>query len=222
MTTSYRQYTTIQLVQDLAGSSINITNDLISQAEELIDAYCASYTYPSSKAPFYEGEAFLTVTFSGTTGQLSNTYGKNYLQYTNLVVLEGTNKGKIVAVIESNNNQITINDSLSGSLECRISQLGKFPRTIDVSVIDNTYYKTIPFSVQRATTYLAYELYKDENLLDKATLATSYSLGRDGSYSETRTREGVQVLSTLSSQLEQILPTKVKHFLAEYKIQGLM
>lgn len=159
---SRRNYVTTTEVDTLAG--ISSTDQQISEAEELIDAFVG----PQDKHfPYGDPQnGFTGMASAGGAQSLTlqtdqqNVYEKDYFKYCEVEIIGGTGAGQ---------RQICTGSTKAGVLTLaadwgtapdntsfyRIYQLGKFPRKQDV-ILDtqhttNTYYKSIPENVKRAT-----------------------------------------------------------------------
>lgn len=159
--TTRRGYLSQSELEQFANISItdgNEADDVISQAEELIDVYVG----PQNKAIKLDfkgrAESATTNTITVQSDQ-QNVYQIDYLKLCEIEILGGTGAGQrrkitgqtLAGVITVDSNWDTIPDNTSFY---KISQLGKFPRIKDVHYYSdstpNQYYKSIPEEIKRA------------------------------------------------------------------------
>jgi len=160
--TSRRGY----LSQDELKQFANITikdateaDDVISQAEEIIDAYCRR------AESFIKGQ-FQGVATGGNAGKttLIDTSGDSYFNYDNgyyigceVEIVGGTNVGerRRISGYDKDTKTITVADAFTSQIDTTsvyvIRQLGLFPRYKDVFHLDSVYYKRVPEAIKRAT-----------------------------------------------------------------------
>lgn len=159
--TSRRGYLSQSELEQLANITItDVTeaDDVISQAEELIDAYVG----PQSKhiEETIKGVA-AAATSTGLTLETSqqNTYDIDYFKLCEIEILGGTGVGQRRKITGSTKAGVLTIDSAwtttpSTDSFYKISQIGKFPRACDVetytSGANTTYYKAIPEAIKRA------------------------------------------------------------------------
>lgn len=163
--TSRRGYLSQDELEQYADISVtdgNEADDRISQAEELIDAYCGY------QCRFLEDDVLGKCSATGANSitlesSQQNVYENDYFRLCEVEILSGTGQGqrrKITGstkagVLTTDSNWTTTPDTTSFY---RIYQLGKFPRDVDVSFYStttpntypNTYIKRIPENIKRA------------------------------------------------------------------------
>jgi hypothetical protein len=229
MPTSLRQYTNEARVRSVSDTPYLVVSDYaINLAEEMVDAYCADYIRPSTSAPFYDVESFLSGTFNENTLTINSTdtLETNYLKY---CVVEVEDTGNIYPVINSNNAVLTLDNASSeaGVKDIKIFQLGKFPRLGDTAIDDNTIVrKTIPQAIRQASSYQAWFIINRPDLFtnsNEISLYNSESIGRGGQYSYTGGSPAqMQFLLQKDTVLSRLLSSEAKILLQKYKIQNLM
>lgn len=159
--TSRRGYLSQDELKQYANITINDSDeadDVISQAEEMIDAYVGYVSPFLDKNQEADGKAT-----GGTTTTLIDTSEDNHLSRTDgffkgleLEFIGGTHAGERVRITDSvkDTRTLTFSPAVSGAVDdtdvYRIYQLGKFPRVQDTLIRENTYYKWIPEAVKRA------------------------------------------------------------------------
>lgn len=172
-------------------------NDVISQAEELIDSMVGY----QDKHIKYDVDGLAS---SGTSNTLTlepihqNSYDDDYFSWCQIELIGGTGQGQIRKVTASTKaGVLTIDSSWTTTPDStsfyKISQLGKFPRKCDITTYSHTsytkYYKSIPEAVRRATAaQVAYIIEMGDSYFkgDKSTMQ-SESIG---DYSYTRKKSG--------------------------------
>ncbi len=147
----------------VSGFSAGVTDEQISEAEEIIDAYVG---YQEKFIDiYYRGQC----TVPGTTASkiIDNTGGNqlfridNYFIGCELECIGGTGIGQRGIIASSNRLEQSVTlaapfaTAMDTTSEWKIYQLGKFPRSKDVIVRrdSSVYYKSIPEAVKRATAY---------------------------------------------------------------------
>jgi len=105
-----------------------------------------------------------------------------------LEIIGGTNAGERRKITASEDGVLTVSQAFTSEIDdtsaYRIYQLGLFPRTQDTYYKDQTYYKSIPEAVKRATAaQVEFIIEKGEEYFKGPTDLTSESIG---DYSYTR------------------------------------
>jgi hypothetical protein len=159
--TSRRGYLSQDELEQMAD--ITVTNsaeadDQISQAEEMID----SYVGPQDK--FYD-ETLTGLASAGASTSITlesaqqNTFDIDYFKLCEVEIIGGTGAGQRRKITGSTKaGVLTIDTAWDTNPDTtsyyKISQIGKFPRDIDVDTYtsgsNTTYYKQIPEAVKRA------------------------------------------------------------------------
>lgn len=158
---SYLSKTELEQYANITITDEDEADDVISQAEEMIDAYCG-FQEKAIKDVF-EGKCVSaggTNTFYLDSLQL-NVWQKDYLKWCEVEIIGGTGAGQRRKITASeyvsglctvDSNWSVVPDTTSFY---RIYQLGKFPRYCDTHYYDRDgvgqYYKSIPEAVKRAT-----------------------------------------------------------------------
>jgi hypothetical protein len=144
-------------------ANIDITNatetdDQISQAEEIIDAYIKR----ASKFVRYQVEGIATSGNSGKTTLVDTSpdspfnQDNDYWKGCEVEIVGGTNEGerRKITSYDKTTKTITVDSAFTSQVDTTtayaIYQLGLFPRIEDVHHISNTYYKRIPEAIKRA------------------------------------------------------------------------
>lgn len=159
--TSRRGYLSQSELEQLANITITDTteaDDRISQAEEMIDAYVGPQEkYMCEHIRGLASAAGATSLTLETSQQ--NTYDIDYFKLCEIEILGGTGAGQRRKITGNTKAGVLTIDSAwtttpSTDSLYRISQIGKFPRVLDVetytSGVNTTYYKYIPEAVKRA------------------------------------------------------------------------
>jgi hypothetical protein len=159
--TSRRGYLSQNELEQMANISITDTaeaDDQISQAEELIDAYVGPQDkYMKEKVVGYAASAGSSNITLETDQQ--NIYDIDYFKLCQIEIIGGTGEGqrrKVTGATKA--GVLTIYSAWVKPPDTtsyyKISQLGKFPRVLDVETAthgsDSYYYKIIPEAVKRA------------------------------------------------------------------------
>lgn len=160
--TSRRQYLTqdeLEQFADITVTDPTEADDQISMAEELIDSYVGSQD--SFIKQEFQGKltAVSGTTVYDTSGDTPLNLANNYFTYCEIEIIGGTGKGqrRIIASSNKDNYSVTVRDAWDTAPDdtsvYRIYQLGKFPLCYDYfyEPDSDTYYKTIPEAVKRAT-----------------------------------------------------------------------
>lgn len=159
--TSRRGYLSQDELAQFANIVINDTDeadDVIGQAEELIDAY-VGFQNKFIKEPL-QGR----LSSSGSTTQHTlqtdhlNSVQDDYWVGCEMEIVGGTGAGERRRITDSTYAGVVTTDAFSTALDStsvyKIHQLGKFPRVEDVfydgNNTPNTYYKSIPEAIKRA------------------------------------------------------------------------
>lgn len=211
--TSRRGYLSQDELEQFANISVTDTSeadDVISQAEELIDAFVGFQEMfmpePLEGLAAAGGASSLTL-----ESDQQNNYDANYFQNCEIEILGGTGEGERNRILSSTKaGVLTMADAWDTTPSTdsfyRIYQLGKFPRIYDV--VSNTvsgtstYYKSIPEAVKRAVAaQVEYIINMGDDFFrtDKAD-KTSESIG-DYSYSTKEGRAGVMRLIAPKAKL---------------------
>lgn len=159
--TSRRGYLSQDELEQIANITITDTDeadDVISQAEELIDAYVGPQDKDIEEDIIGLAAAVTTNTITLETSQ-QNTYDIDYFKLCEIELLGGTGAGQRRKITGSTRpGVLTIDSAWTTTPDTtsfyKISQIGKFPRDCDVETYTNgvntTYYKSIPEAVKRA------------------------------------------------------------------------
>lgn len=214
--TSRRGYVSKAEVAQFTGALENtIDDDIIGKAEEMIDAYVGFH------------KKFLEIKINGKASAVGassltlqtnqqNVYDVDYFVLCEIEIIGGTGAGQRRKITGSTKEGVlTVDTAWTTGLDTTsyyvIYQLGKFPRVSDV-IYDsqntpNTYYKTIPEAIKRATC-AQYEYIVEMGasfFIGSASYVTSESIG-DYSY---------QANSTVADNLTYI-GEKAQTFLRGY------
>jgi hypothetical protein len=157
--TSRRGYLSQAELAQFANITVKDTSeadDVISQAEEIIDAYIRR----ASKFIPYREEGIAT---GGTTTTLIDsssdspfTQDDDYWKGCEVEIVGGTNAGerRKVTAYDKTTKTLTVDSAFTDSIDSTsvyvIYQLGFFPRVADVHHISSKYYKRIPEAIKRA------------------------------------------------------------------------
>lgn len=153
---SRRNYVTAAEVNALAG--FTPTDDQISEAEELVDAYVGFQDryYKDKLGRLASGGSLSTLQLNAED---MDKFDNDYFKWCEVEILGGAGAGQRRTILSSTragiltmqSNWTTPPDATSFY---RIYQLGKFPRCEDIVFdgvnVPNTYYKQIPEAVKRA------------------------------------------------------------------------
>lgn len=153
---SRRAYATIQEVDD--SYDITVTNEQISQAEELIDSYVGYQKKfnPQDWRGQVSSVAGKVITDTNSNTLLGQTDG--YFKNAEILIVGGTGSGQTNFISDSNKDtkSITVRDDWTTPPDTTsvflIHQLAKFPRVKDSfqNSAGTIFYKTIPDAVKRA------------------------------------------------------------------------
>jgi hypothetical protein len=155
-----RGYITKAEVESYCDIAITDSDEGIERmelAEEIIDKYVGF----QNSFVRYEVTGIAT---GGTTTTLIDTSGNSLLgssvdgryTYCTLQILSGTNAGeeRLITQHDTSESEVTVHKAFTSAIDetCvyRIYQLAKFPRTEDVKIIDNVFYKFVPENVKKA------------------------------------------------------------------------
>lgn len=158
---SRRNYVNKTEVDALTGNATGSTDNQISEAEELIDAYVGFQDMFIDD--FIEGK----VSASGSTSftlqsDQQNVFEIDYFKWCEVEILAGTGVGERKTITASTKaGVLTIASAWSATPDTtsvyKIYQLGKFPRVQDVYYYSTTspysYNKQIPEAIKRATAF---------------------------------------------------------------------
>lgn len=198
---SRRQYLTqTELAEyaDITISDSSEADDRISQAEEIIDAYVGFQDKFVQQV--WQGK-LTSATSTVLTDSSSDTplnFQDNYFTFCEVEIIGGIGSGQreIIASSDQDNKTITIRTAFDTAPDStsvyKIYQLGKFPRLRDYFFEPDTetYYKSIPEAVKRATAaQVEYVIAQGDNFFksdqtDKLSESIgnySYSKGQGGS-----------------------------------------
>lgn len=154
----YLSQSELEQYANITITDIDEADDVISQAEEMVDAFVGY----QQKFQEYDVEGRATAGGSATiTLELvhQNVYDANYFKWCTIEIVDGTGAGQRRRISASSKAGVitvatawaTVPDSTSFY---RIQQLGKFPRRPDVTSHNEggvvTYYKNVPEAVRRA------------------------------------------------------------------------
>lgn len=159
--TSRRGYLSQDELEQLADITVTDSteaDDRISQAEELVDAYCRHVN------KFLEYEVVGRVVSSASTSitlqaDQQNVYEQDFFKWCEVEIISGTGEGQRRKVTTSTKAGVLTVDTAwttnpTSSSYYRIYQLGKFPRNEDVQLYSTSspyvYLKSIPEAVKRA------------------------------------------------------------------------
>jgi hypothetical protein len=198
--TSRRGYLSQDELEQFANISvtdIDEADDVISQAEELIDAYVGF------QDKFYEGELMGKASSASATSITLQTnqltsFNKDFFKGMEVEIVGGAGAGERRGITASTGSGVLTVNEFSTDLDetsiYRIYQLGKFPRKEDVfydsNSGDNVYYKSIPEAVKRAVASqveyiieMGDELFKTDKLAFKSERIGDYAYEKEaGSY----------------------------------------
>jgi hypothetical protein len=187
-----RQYITESDIEDFSNISVTDSSeaeDQMNLAEELVDSYVGFVQK-------HVREDFSGLATSGGNNYLIDTsgdsplkqYNDDYFTYCEIEIVGGTGKGQSrnISAFSKSSNKVTVSSNWDTNPDSTsfyvIRQVGKFPRREDVyQHTDNTYYKTIPEKVKKAT--LAQLEYIIEKGLDFFAGAVDYEAESLGDYS---------------------------------------
>lgn len=215
---SRRGYLSQAELKQYANILINDTDeadDVISQAEEIIDSYVG---YQQS---FFQGAVNGRCASAGGASTLyldsdqQSVYQKDYFKGCEIEILGGTGTGQRRRISASDyaDGKITVADAWDTTPDTtsfyRIYQLGKFPRREDVTYYtDSTpyqYYKQIPEAVKRATAAQV-EFFKEMGTGYFASDKSSKDSERIMSYSYTRAKgQGSEISRMIAPKAKAIL-----------------
>lgn len=159
--TSRRGYLSQSELAQFANITINDTDeadDVISQAEELIDAYVGAQHKAFHSDLVGPVEAAGSTSFTLYSEQ-QDVYEQNYFKWCQVEIVGGTGEGQRRRITASTKaGVLTIDTAWDTTPDStsfyKITQLGKFPRIIDQEYFSATgtprYFKTIPENVRRA------------------------------------------------------------------------
>lgn len=160
--TSRRGYLSQSELEQYANITITDqteADDVISQAEELIDAFVGFQDKFMNDAV----SGYLTATNGTTSHTLDtehlNAVGDNYYIGCEIEIVGGTGAGQRRKVTASTYAGVVTTEAFTTALDTTsyyvIRQLGKFPRSLDVYTNSDTgttkYFKSIPEAIKRAT-----------------------------------------------------------------------
>lgn len=158
--TSRRRYLSQDELTQFANITITDTDeadDVISQAEEMIDAYVGfeNKFIPQIYSELVESATNLTFTLDDDH---QNTFDKDHFKGCEVEIIGGTGEGQRRTITGSTRAGVCTVDSAwdnnpDSTSFYRIYQLGKFPRPCDVISSNNepvVVYKSIPEAVKRA------------------------------------------------------------------------
>lgn len=213
--TSRRGYLSHNELKQFANITIkdnDEADDVISQAEEIIDAYIR------------RGDKFIRnqisgIATGGTTTTLIDTSGDSHLTFDNdyfngceIEIIGGTNAGerRRITDYDKTTKTITVASAFTAAIDSTsayvIYQLGFFPRVKDVFHVDSTYYKRIPEAIKRATAaQVEYIIEKGDSFFKGGADFKSESID-DYSYDR---GEG-------STGLAAMIAPKARHFLSGF------
>lgn len=159
--TSRRGYLSQLELEQFANIVVNDTDeadDVIGQAEEIIDAYVGfQEKFMSEPINGRFASSGSTTTHTLQSDQ-QNSVQANYFKGCEIEIIGGTGEGQRRRITASTYAGVITTDAFSTTLDStsvyKIYQLGKFPRLTDVyydgNNSPNTYYKSIPEAVKRA------------------------------------------------------------------------
>lgn len=184
---SRRKYVTTADVEGYADIDVSDTTEAeerISVAEEIIDAYVRNVD-PDVKSEYYgTATGGNTTTLLDTSSDSPLQFNDDYFTYCEVEIIGGTNKGEVRTIASSSkdNQQLTFDSAFSSAIDSTsvyvIRQLSRFPRTIDVIVESEKYYKRIPDAVKRAVlAQMEYMINKGEGFFMDGVTKDSESLG---------------------------------------------
>lgn len=156
---SKRNYVTTSEVDTYTDSAFTATNEMITKAEELIDAY-VGYVQK-----YFQHELIGRAT-AGASSSITletdeqNKYEKDYFKWCYVEIVSGTGEGqRRIVSTSSKAGVLTVQTAWDTTPDSdsyyKIYQLGKFPRQEDVDFYSEStpsiYLKSIPEAVKRAT-----------------------------------------------------------------------
>lgn len=197
--TSRRGYLSqVELAQyaDITINDADEANDVISQAEEMIDSNVGY----QDKFMEYDITGLAS---SGTSNTITletlhqNSYDEDYFAWCQIEIIGGTGQGQIRKITTSTKpGVLTVDSNWSTTPDStsfyKINQLGKFPRKCDVTSHSHPsytkYYKSIPEMVRRATaaqvayvTEMGASYFKGDKSNMESESIGDYSYSRKGS-----------------------------------------
>lgn len=217
---SIRQYATKKYIAsrtDLAEGEILV--EMINMAEMFIDAWIRDEIGDFGK--FIDGEIVSTGTFtesSLTDSVLLDRDYKNFYSFCNIEIISGDKAGTILSVTSSEGDSLQFDTvaELSGTLDYRLFQIGKFPRYIDATYSNSKYYKTIPFEIKEAIAYQVKYMEDEPDIFEESGMLGSESISESYSYSVGQGGGGINALS----DVKYIAP-KARVLLKKYMIQSI-
>ena len=158
--TSRRGYLSQDELKQFANITVTNTteaDDVISQAEEIIDAYVRRATKFIQVPVHGVATSGDTTHLIDTSGDGSFNFDNDYFNGCEIEIVGGTNAGerRRITDYDHTTKQITVDVAFTAAIDSTsvyvISQLGLFPRYKDVFHLDSVYYKRIPEAIKRAT-----------------------------------------------------------------------
>lgn len=160
--TSRRGYLSQAELKQYSNIVINDTDeadDVIGQAEEIIDAYVGfqdKFIMEPKHGRFASSGSTTTHTLQSNQ---QNSLQDGYFKGCEIEIIGGTGIGQRRRITNSTYEGVITTDAFSTTLDStsvyKIYQLGKFPRKTDIFYDGdnsaNTYYKSVPEAVKRAT-----------------------------------------------------------------------
>lgn len=216
---SKRQYTNIAKINGFIGQEYTVTDQLIDQAESLVDSIVYNEAFPPLSKHYnitvYGEETFTTDGANSTVTISTGTYPTDYFRY---CVVELLSDGAILPVVASVNSTLTVEGSVNGSQEFKVYQLGKFPRYMDTQTHNSVKtYKSIPADVQEAVAwqvkFIIDEGNKKDGVFDGEGIIRE-TIGENYSYEKGNTAGDTSSQSTL-----RLLAPRVKTLLKRYILQ---
>jgi hypothetical protein len=209
-----RNYITRQDYATITGDTSEVNDQLIDQAETLIDQACAMFLGSTLQKSMNYEILEENSTTTATTATLSSTYTTNYLKYCTVEVLNGSLAGSKACITSSSTNTITFEqiEGLTGTTAIKIYQTGKFPMVKDVTTGSSVYYKSIPQEIKQAVAWQVKFILENGDLFN-SDLMDSENIG--GSYSYNRANN-----STKSSIIQLLAPQTIQ-LIKPYTIQTI-
>jgi hypothetical protein len=212
--TSRRGYLSQDELKQVANIVINDSteaDDVIGQAEELIDAFVG----PQDTWLPYEVTGLLSSSGSTTSHTLKtshqNVYHTDYFKGCEMEIVGGTGAGQRKRITESTKAGVLTTDAFTVALDntsfYRITQVGKFPRRKDVhfdSGSSDKYYKTIPEQVRRAVAFQVEYIIEMGDSFFK-TDKNEYQSESIGDYSYSKGQSGAGINTMIAPKARKVL-----------------
>lgn len=207
---SLRQYATPSEISEILNGQISvddINNDLLNEAESLIDSYVGNFLTGNLRKVNQINIIFDNVTFTNTTATLPVT---NNYQFCVIRILGGSFAGRVLPILSQSGAVLSFDniDGLTGVLPAQIEQIGKFPISRDT----HNGVAWIPFEIKQAVAYqLKYVI--DSPSLFESGFMKSESIGSSYSYTKGSGPD--------NSDIRQYMAPRALQLLKGYQLRGL-